>query len=83
MGWFSTDAPKAQTEEATSLDGTYKPMKRNERKACWEARDIYFNCLEKNSILDAVKDEKLAAEKCPKESDLFDKDCATSWVSLY
>lgn len=79
MGWFSSSTP-ATSEDATSLDGTYKPLKRNERKACWESRDIYFGCLDRNDILDAVKDADAAGKKCSKESELFEKDCATSWV---
>lgn len=82
MGWFSS-TPAEQPQEASSLEGTYKPLKRNERKACWEARDAYFGCLDKHQILDAVKDEDAAKSKCPRENDLFEKDCATSWVSLW
>lgn len=82
MGWFSSSpAPEQKkAEAATSLDGTYTPMKRNERKACWEARDAYFKCLDKNNILDAVKDADAALKNCPTENAKYEQDCATSWV---
>lgn len=83
MGWFSS-SPSTPTPEAatspTSLDGTYTPLKRNERKACWEARDAYFACLDKNNILDAVKDADAALANCPSENAKYEQDCATSWV---
>ena len=83
MGWFSQDAPSKSSDiEPTSLGGTYKPMKRSERQKCWEARDVYFGCLDKANILDAVKDSDAAAASCGKEEGLFKQDCATSWVSL-
>lgn len=86
MGWFSsspeaTPAPKEkEAEQPTSLGGTYTPMKRNERQKCWEARDIYFQCLDRNNILDSIKEAGLAEDKCGKESKLFEQDCAASWV---
>jgi len=86
MGWFSsspsTPTPQAQAATPTSLDGTYTPLKRNERKACWEARDTYFKCLDKNNILDAVKDADAALTNCPSENAKYEQDCATSWVCL-
>ena len=81
MGWFgSSSAEQKKPEEATSLDGTYTPMKRNERKACWDARDAYFKCLDKNNILDAVKEGDAALKNCPTENAKYEQDCATSWV---
>jgi len=85
MGWFSSSpsapqAATAATNSPTSLDGTYTPLKRNERKACWEARDAYFRCLDKNNILDAVKDADAALTNCPSENAYYEQDCATSWL---
>jgi len=85
MGWFSSSpsapSPAASTQP-TSLEGTYTPLKRNERKACWEARDAYFKCLDKHDILDAVKDADAALKNCPTENAKYEQDCATSWVCL-
>lgn len=78
MGLFSSNPSPASTAE----DGSYKPMKREERKACWDSRDKYFACLDKNNILDSVKDADAAGQKCGKETVAFEKDCASSWVSL-
>lgn len=78
MGLFSSNPSPA----STAADGSYKPMKREERKACWEARDAYFSCLDKNKILDSIKDADGAAQNCGGETKAFERDCASSWVSL-
>jgi cytochrome c oxidase assembly factor 6 len=79
MGFFSsTNSPPAPK---ISADGTPIAPNRTERAKCWEGRDGYFRCLDKNNIIDAVKDEKLAEEKCAPESREFERTCATSWVS--
>lgn len=54
---------------------------RTERKRCWESRDAYFACLDRNNILDAIKDDKAAARQCSGEAVGFEKDCAAEWVS--
>ncbi|ROW09944.1 hypothetical protein VPNG_06262 [Cytospora leucostoma] len=56
---------------------------RTERKKCWESRDIYFACLDRNGILDAIKDDKAAAKSCGGEAVGFEKDCATEWVTYF
>jgi cytochrome c oxidase assembly factor 6 len=38
--------------------------------------------LDKNNIIDALKDEKAAAKACGEESKDFERDCATAWVGL-
>lgn len=53
---------------------------RTERKRCWEARDGYFACLDRNNILDPLRHEKQANAACSVESTAFEKDCATEWV---
>lgn len=55
---------------------------RTERRRCWEARDNYFACLDRNGILDALKDEKASASACGSEGVGFEKDCAREWVSF-
>lgn len=83
MGWFSSsektpsvDAPKP------SNDGGFIAPDRNQRAHCWEARDVYFACLDRNNILDSVKEANKAATLCGKENVGFEKNCASSWVSL-
>lgn len=74
----SASGPEKAAEEVRS--GTRAPT-RTERKRCWEARDAYFACLDRNSIIDAVRDESKAAAACGTESVGFEKDCAREWVS--
>lgn len=76
FGSSSTESKRAEEVRA----GTRAPD-RTERKKCWEARDGYFACLDKNGILDAIKDEKAAAKACGGENVVFERDCAREWVS--
>lgn len=46
---------------------------RSERKACWESRDAYFECLTKSGEQEA---------SCTKDRAAFEKNCAASWVGL-
>lgn len=84
MGWFSSSPPSSASPNApepVAQDSMYKPLKRNERKACWDARDKYFACLDRNNILDAIKDEEAASKSCSTASSAFEADCASSWVA--
>lgn len=75
--FWKSDTEKRAEEVRT---GAVAPS-RTERKKCWESRDLYFGCLDRNNILDAIKDEKAAAKSCAGEGVAFEKDCATEWVS--
>lgn len=55
---------------------------RNAREVCYESRDIFFECLDKNNILDAVKEDEKSRQVCPQEVKDYERDCARSWVSL-
>lgn len=76
----SSSATDKRAEEVRS--GARAPD-RTERRRCWEARDAYFACLDRNGILDALKDEKATARACGPEGAGFEKDCAREWVSLF
>ena len=41
------------------------------RKACWDARDKYWKCLDENQQL---------AEKCKSQFELYEKNCSKTWV---
>jgi cytochrome c oxidase assembly factor 6 len=69
-------------KRATEIRSGAVAPTRAERAKCWEARDLYFGCLDANNIVDALKDEKQAAKACGAESAGFEKDCAAQWVSL-
>lgn len=56
---------------------------RQERKACWAARDAYFACLDTNSIVDATKDASAAKKACPVQNEDFERDCAAAWVKYF
>lgn len=76
---FGSSSPNDQRAEEVRA-GTRAPD-RTERRRCWEARDGYFACLDKNGILDAEKHAPAAAKACASESGRFEQDCAREWVS--
>lgn len=78
MGLFSS-TPDRETQVRT---GAVAPS-RTERQRCWTARDAYFGCLDRHSILDANADAAAARKACPAESDAFERDCAAKWVSYF
>ncbi len=82
MGLFSTGVTAPPTPKA-SADGAFQAPNRTERAHCWEARDAFFQCLDRNSIIDSIKDRDQAGDKCRKESQAFERDCASSWVSTH
>lgn len=81
MSWFRSTPQSPTRDPSQTESGEYKPLDRNERQACWAARDAYFACLDRNDILNPLKDGAKATSKCGKESEAFDRDCAASWVS--
>lgn len=61
---------------------------REERKACWNSRDIYFGCLDKNKILQAgdeirtnTKGDVIPGQVCSAERKGYENSCAKAWVS--
>ncbi|KAK5449613.1 hypothetical protein LTS15_008688 [Exophiala xenobiotica] len=60
--WLGGSAAPAQPEPARpkSQDGGFVAPDRNAREICWESRDIFFECLDKNNILDAIKEDDKA-----------------------
>ena len=63
-----------------SSDGAPIAPDRTQRAKCWEARDVYFRCLDKNQIIDSIKEGGKAAKVCGNESKEFEANCASSWV---
>jgi hypothetical protein len=82
MGWFSS-SPSSPSPPAPkiSTDGTPIAPGRSERAKCWEARDIYFKCLDIHDIVDSIKEGEKAGKECAVEGKGFEANCATSWVS--
>ena len=67
---MSTTAPPAALDRAG-------------RKACWEARDAFFQCLNLHNV--AVPPEGGSKGKgsdvCVAERERYERDCPKSWVS--
>lgn len=90
MGWFSTPSPSSSSEKPATIDapkpsndGGFIAPDRTQRQLCWEGRDGFFACLDKNNIIDSVKEGDKAASLCGQENTAFEKNCASSWVSAF
>ncbi|CAK7241897.1 MAG: hypothetical protein STHCBS139747_003370 [Sporothrix thermara] len=81
--WGGPATPEAKRAEEIR-SGAAVPS-RAERLRCWESRDKYFGCLDRNNIIDAVEQPGAAAalKACPKENEQFERDCAAQWVAHF
>lgn len=77
MGLFSSAPPAPKI----STDGAPIAPDRSQRAKCWEARDSFFTCLEANGIIDSIGEKSKADKACGGENKVFERDCASSWVS--
>ncbi|OLN97691.1 Cytochrome c oxidase subunit 6B-like protein new16 [Colletotrichum chlorophyti] len=82
MGLF-TAFQSEESRRAEEVRSGARAPDRNERRKCWEARDAYFACLDRNVIVDAVKDDAKARKACPSENTVFERDCAAAWVKYF
>ncbi|PNS21612.1 hypothetical protein CAC42_971 [Sphaceloma murrayae] len=83
MGWLPfTGSSTAEDTRPSSVDG-YKAPDRNARALCWEGRDAFFDCLEKNGIVDSIRNHEKAKEACSPQLQQFERDCAASWVTYF
>ncbi|OAL31442.1 hypothetical protein AYO22_01034 [Fonsecaea multimorphosa] len=71
--------PQSSNLPPRSKDGGYVAPDRTSREQCYESRDIFFQCLDRHDILDAVKEDEKARKVCPAEVAAYEKDCARSW----
>ncbi|ODQ65801.1 hypothetical protein NADFUDRAFT_51079 [Nadsonia fulvescens var. elongata DSM 6958] len=74
MGLFSSSSTSSETPDLT---------KKSTRALCWEARDSFFACLDKNNIIDAIENSKEATAQCGSQEKDFEKDCVGSWVEYF
>jgi len=72
MGWFDWFSSKPDPSSGAAPD-------RSQRQACWDARDAYYACLDKNFILKPGEEEK---NICSREKKAYEGSCAKSWVSI-
>jgi cytochrome c oxidase assembly factor 6 len=80
MGLFSAWSSSPKPEDSKSKEA-YEAPDRLSRAKCWDSRDAYFRCLDKNNILDAIGNKEVADKLCTNESQVFEQNCASSWVS--
>lgn len=78
MGWNPWSSGDSNKNAAS--DGGRIAPDRTSRARCWEGRDSFFACLDKNDILDGIKDDKKARQKCANEVAEFEAACSQSWV---
>lgn len=76
MGWL----PWSSGDSNKASDGGRIAPDRSSRARCWEGRDMFFSCLDRNDILDGIKDDKEARRKCAKEVAEFEAACSQTWV---
>ncbi|KAJ6019170.1 hypothetical protein N7499_009672 [Penicillium canescens] len=81
MGWLPWSSGESKKNEAS--DGGRIAPDRTSRARCWEGRDLFFACLDKNDILDGIKEDKKARQKCAKEVEEFEAACSQSWVKYF
>ncbi|CAI7622775.1 Cytochrome c oxidase assembly factor 6 [Penicillium manginii] len=80
MGWLPWSSG---AEPNKASDGGRIAPDRTSRKRCWEGRDLFFACLDRNDILDGIKDDKEARRKCAKEVEEFEAACSATWVKYF
>lgn len=55
---------------------------RNDRKACWAARDEFFQCLNSNNVNVPPEYQPRGQGACAKQREAYEGACAKSWVSI-
>lgn len=84
MGWFSRSSDDSGVKKTSG--GAFESPSRSNRKQCYAARDAFFECLDKNNVLDSINTKKgrdKAASFCEKFDQEFEKNCAHSWVEYF
>ncbi|KAK9471006.1 cytochrome oxidase c subunit VIb-domain-containing protein [Dipodascopsis tothii] len=70
------------TDGAAPADGQ-NPRQRASREKCWESRDLFTACLDREKIVDAFAQEADVKAKCNAENTAFERDCIVSWVNYF
>ncbi|GAP92414.1 putative oxidoreductase-like protein [Rosellinia necatrix] len=81
FGLFSSQDEKRKEEVRTGA----RAPDRNERRQCWDARDSFYQCLDKHDVIDSLTGEgkKTADKQCAQEDQAFQQNCATAWVTYF
>ena len=53
---------------------------RDQRQLCYQSRDAFFTCCDKNNIENPLKAVDAVQRSCKREKQKFDRDCIDSWV---
>ncbi|WVQ97061.1 hypothetical protein IAU59_004171 [Kwoniella sp. CBS 9459] len=96
FGFGSSTSPASSSSSSSSSNPTLSDESierpaptREERKACWGSRDLYFGCLDKNKVLqagDEVQRDGKGNEKstvCGSERELYERDCGKAWIDYF
>lgn len=81
--WLTGSSKPEQPAAPKARDGGRVAPDRNSRELCYESRDIFFECLDKNNILDAIREDDKARKSCPQEVADYERDCARSWIKYF
>ena len=81
MGFFGWSENTSPPTPKISSDGAPIAPDRSQRAKCWEGRDAYFRCLDKEGIVDSISEKDKAEKGCADEGTTFEANCASSWVS--
>jgi hypothetical protein len=76
FGFGSSSSSSSSSSSTTPVAGA--APNREERAACWTARDAYFTCLDQNGVIAAGDDKG----PCQREKKGYEGSCSRSWVSL-
>jgi hypothetical protein len=76
MFGFGSSSSSSSSSSTTPVAGA--APNREERAACWTARDAYFTCLDQNGVIAAGDDKG----PCQREKKGYEGSCSRSWVSL-
>ncbi|KAI0381374.1 cytochrome oxidase c subunit VIb-domain-containing protein [Hypomontagnella monticulosa] len=81
FGLFASEDDKRKEEVRTGA----RAPDRTERKQCWDARDNFYKCLDKNDVVDSLNGDgkKIAEKQCAQESKAFEQNCASAWVTYF
>ncbi|WWC96768.1 hypothetical protein V866_003641 [Kwoniella sp. B9012] len=90
FGSSSSSSSSSSSPSSTTNEGIERPAPtREERKACWTSRDLYFGCLDKNNVLQAgdeiQKDSKgkEMSSICGGERGNYEQDCGKAWIDYF
>ncbi|KAF2466820.1 uncharacterized protein BDR25DRAFT_293306 [Lindgomyces ingoldianus] len=83
LPWVSSDTPGGPKKTS---DGAFEAPNKTNRAKCYEARDAFFECLDRHNILDSINTkggQAAAKQACGIADQEFEKNCAHSWVEYF